>query len=757
MIAANVAPQVKKTPRDVSFFMQMYRKVFSDNPELSKRVRVLTLIASLWAAASLVLVGASFTVPLAVMPAFVIGHVVAFRATKKRVPGLPVIIALIIIVVGVAMRHELVLAVHGERVPVAHFLLIAGAASVFEARTRAGLFTQLFFSALVMFFASELAFGNEFAALLGGYIAVIIAFLAMAQYTDLTRDAITPRQGGPLGATGFWVGVTALVAVSSFAAFMLLPWDNSQTPDAARLAIMPLNGSEPGQEAPPSPEELRQMLETAAAAQAAGGGTGATAGGDFGDLDGVGVGGSQASQSGDGAGPVTGDALRAPELEEGSVAYVRSGVSSYWRGAVYDTYDPNALDGAGQWLSTLPDGRRLASLFARPADVEDDDRYLQTFFMQQGLGEEFLSGYEPLSIAIPRDRFGRPLALDGSTYQVVSGMPAISPDDLREDTGDWSSRQYGVLPAEYGEIYRMARALTVDAETDFDKAAAIAAYLNSLPYDPESKSPLESSADLLEFVNGERPGSAIDFATAQALMSRSVGLQSRVATGFLPGTYNPYSGASEIKSTDLHAWAEVLFEDAGWVPVDPSSRPDIPSPTDLESAPPSGLSSLLERRLGDNFASAVGQSPGGLKIAFEWILKSGRFIGGAVMLVALIGGFLSWWFLFRNRKRAASVGGPMSYSRIDGAERSLTLKEFAHIEKRLAKAGFRKRRENEPFAVYATRAGRYLIEGAEDLRVAADLAALAAYSERPMPDGAASEMRSLARTSKMRLATEENS
>lgn len=738
---AITAPQVQPKPqRAESSTLKFYRRIFSDVPERSLKVRIVALMASLWAAATLILVGASFVVPIVSMPFFVAGHIVAYKAMRKRVPALPLIIALVIIVVGVAMRHELVLAVRGERVPVAHFLLIAGAASVFEARTRAGLYTQIFFSALIMFFASELAFGTEFAALLGGYLAIIVTFLALSQYTDITRGASVARRGGALGATAFWSGVTFFVGISSLIAFLLLPWDASQTPDGARFAILPVNGGGEGTESPVTPEEARQLLEQATQQLSGDGGTiGANTGdlsglGDFFDPSGSLSDGELAGQGGTGGRRPTGTTLSAPELDPGTVAYIRSAVASYWRGAVYDSFDAPAAGGEGEWLSTLPDRRRLGSLFARPGSTEEEDRYLQTFFMQQGLGSEFITGYEPLSIAISRDDRGLPSASEGATYQVVSGRPAITADELRQDRGAWVASEFGVLPPGYGEIYSLARAITAGAETDFDRAATIAAYLNALEYDAESTSPLESSAELKEFVFGERPGSAIDFATAQALMSRAVGLQSRVATGFLPGRFNPYSGAAEIKDTDLHAWAEVLFEEAGWVPFDPSSRPDLPNPSSLESPPPSGLSSLLDNRVGDNFASAINSSPNGLAVAFEWLLKAGPLFGISIMLITAIAGFAYWWYWLRKRQQSVlNELDLLQYSVVageDSAERLRVLRSFSKLERRIAKEGFRRRRPNEPIMVYAERAARYMATGGEGVLAAATAAEHAAYDPR---------------------------
>ena len=145
-----------------------YRKVFNDRPELSVRVRVLVAAATIWAALTLYVIGVSTLIPILTIPVTLVGHWVAVKAIRKRMPWISMMIAGTIITAGVSMRFELVEALQGNRIPVANFLLIAGAASVFDARTRAGLYTQLVFSGLVMFFAAEKAFGNEFVALLGG-------------------------------------------------------------------------------------------------------------------------------------------------------------------------------------------------------------------------------------------------------------------------------------------------------------------------------------------------------------------------------------------------------------------------------------------------------------------------------------------------------------------------------------------------------------------------------------------------------------
>jgi len=154
------------------------------------------------------------------------------------------------------MRFELVEALQGNRIPVANFLLIAGATFVFYARTRAGLYTQLVFSGIVMFFVAEKAFGNEFVELLGGYMAILVILFVTAQYVDLTSKASVRELNTRFGSTAYWAAAGFAVAVASFVSFMILPWDTSQTPQAARVTFLPVTGQDS-----PLPDTDPQMAQ----------------------------------------------------------------------------------------------------------------------------------------------------------------------------------------------------------------------------------------------------------------------------------------------------------------------------------------------------------------------------------------------------------------------------------------------------------------------------------------------------------------
>jgi hypothetical protein len=55
-----------------------------------------------------------------------------------------------------------------------------------------------------------------------------------------------------------------------------------------------------------------------------------------------------------------------------------------------------------------------------------------------------------------------------------------------------------------------------------------------------------------------------------AVMLRSIGIPSRLATGFQSGTFNPITGWYLVRGSDAHAWVEAYFAGHGWVTFDPT-------------------------------------------------------------------------------------------------------------------------------------------------------------------------------------------
>jgi hypothetical protein len=116
-----------------------------------------------------------------------------------------------------------------------------------------------------------------------------------------------------------------------------------------------------------------------------------------------------------------------------------------------------------------------------------------------------------------------------------------------------------------------ARAVAGHTENEFDAVMALTKYLQSnfqysqqLGHVPAGRDPVDW------FLFDVKIGYCEQFATAETLMLRSLGIPARLATGYSTGDYDPVLDQSVVREHDAHAWVEVWFAGHGWVPVDPS-------------------------------------------------------------------------------------------------------------------------------------------------------------------------------------------
>src|SRR5690606_36499419 len=66
-----------------------------------------------------------------------------------------------------------------------------------------------------------------------------------------------------------------------------------------------------------------------------------------------------------------------------------------------------------------------------------------------------------------------------------------------------------------------------------------------------------------------RRGDCEQFAASMALMARIIGIPSRVAMGYTPGS-EVRPGEWVVRSRDAHAWPELYFQGTGWVRFEPT-------------------------------------------------------------------------------------------------------------------------------------------------------------------------------------------
>ncbi len=118
-------------------------------------------------------------------------------------------------------------------------------------------------------------------------------------------------------------------------------------------------------------------------------------------------------------------------------------------------------------------------------------------------------------------------------------------------------------------IKDLALEITAGGSGIVEKSALIKNYLkNNYTYtlDPESD---KDRLPMEDFLFYSKEGYCEHFATAFALLARSIGIPARIVTGFLEGEWNKSGSYFIVRQSDAHSWAEVYAPPpAGWVRVD---------------------------------------------------------------------------------------------------------------------------------------------------------------------------------------------
>ena len=180
----------------------------------------------------------------------------------------------------------------------------------------------------------------------------------------------------------------------------------------------------------------------------------------------------------------------------------------------------------------------------------------------------------------------------GETYDMVSLVSTATNEDLRRAGRDYDASitdHYLQLPGDLPERVReLARRLTGTADTTLDKARAIETYLRgeSFTYSQDIESPPTDSDGVDHFLFETRTGYSDYFASAMAVMLRSVGVPARLAAGYAPGEFDEASGLNAVRDSDSHAWVQVYFPEFGWIDFEPT--PAWPDPYRQIGRPASG-------------------------------------------------------------------------------------------------------------------------------------------------------------------------
>lgn len=161
----------------------------------------------------------------------------------------------------------------------------------------------------------------------------------------------------------------------------------------------------------------------------------------------------------------------------------------------------------------------------------------------------------------------------GLNYQVASLDLTPTAKQLRDAGTPPKSitDTYLALPKSLPAVVAQdARQVTAGATTDYAKAVALQQWFTetggfSYSTDVPAGTGSNAMADFLK----RRTGFCVHFASTMAAMARVLGIPSRVAIGFTPGTQQP-DGSWTVTTKDAHAWPELYFQGVGWVRFEPT-------------------------------------------------------------------------------------------------------------------------------------------------------------------------------------------
>jgi len=218
------------------------------------------------------------------------------------------------------------------------------------------------------------------------------------------------------------------------------------------------------------------------------------------------------------------------------------------------------------------------------------------------LGERWMpAAFEPVRVSRPGTlvvRASGTLVADqssvqGLAYTVDSRLPAAVPtlaQQLATAAAVPSSlRQYLSLPSDVPAVVRStARSVTATSTLPYDQARALRDYFRSqFTYDASVRLG-DDEAAMATFLSTRR-GFCVQFAATYAVMARSLGIPSRLAVGFTPGT--KVGGVYHVTNLDAHAWPEIWLAGIGWTDLfDPTPRTTDPGASARPSEPPVSVS-----------------------------------------------------------------------------------------------------------------------------------------------------------------------
>jgi protein-glutamine gamma-glutamyltransferase len=362
-------------------------------------------------------------------------------------------------------------------------------------------------------------------------------------------------------------------------------------------------------------------------------------------------------------------------LEPAMMMRVRAQAPAFWRVMAFSTYTGKGWKLGSNWTAALERGTFQQLFYVPQTSTGLETREIvQTFSLVNQLPNLIPAATWAAKLYFPSprvavDREGAirsPSILEpGTTYTVISNVPIRDLAILQKANRKYPKRvldEYLQLPKGLDpQIAKLSRSVTEKFSDPYRKSLMLAQYLKQT-YSIVTDMPAFTAKDdvVRTFLYKSKGGQAEHFATAMVVMLRSQGIPARLATGFLSGQYNAFTGYYEVYNTDATALVEVFFPGYGWLSFDPTPGRSLIPPS-LDQAQSFGVAEQVwnaltswvpaswKKALGDVTAFLLGSIVGFFALGAAWLSELGGVAALVVLAAIAVLGLIAWglWQVFK--------------------------------------------------------------------------------------------------------------
>ena len=212
----------------------------------------------------------------------------------------------------------------------------------------------------------------------------------------------------------------------------------------------------------------------------------------------------------------------------------------------------------------------------------------------------------------------------GERYQVISLIPAVSPQELstiplpHDVPSFWTqdafypvvSHYYLQTPDLSPLVIKTLNQWTQGAATAYDAMKMLVAHFTDqakFAYSVSNPS-VPSNIDAVSWLLQTHRGYCTYYATAMTIMARLLGVPARVVNGFDQGHFDAQHKVWEVDGNNAHSWVQVYFPGQGWIDFDPTPSFSLGNTNNPQPTPGAGASPTPVKPVPT--ATAVHPSPG---------------------------------------------------------------------------------------------------------------------------------------------------